>query len=44
MPWSPEFFSAPVLPQAGVAVYVRGDSGKLAAVRTYDDIEPLVRL
>ena len=29
-----------LLPQAGVAVYVQGDSGKLAAVRVYDDIEP----
>jgi hypothetical protein len=27
-------------PQAGVAVYVRGQSGKLAAVRVYDDVEP----
>ena len=27
-------------PQAGVAVYVRGDSGKLAAARIYDDADP----
>ena len=26
-------------PQAGVAVFVRGDSGRLAAVRLYDDID-----
>lgn len=29
-------------PQAGVAVYVRGQSGKLAAVRIYDDVNPPV--
>ena len=27
-------------PEAGVAVYVRGQSGKLAAARIYDDAEP----
>jgi len=27
-------------PQAGVAVYVRGQNGKLAAARVYDDIDP----
>jgi ketosteroid isomerase-like protein len=27
-------------PQAGVAVYVRGESGKLAAARIYDDVNP----
>jgi hypothetical protein len=27
-------------PQAGVAVYARGDSGKLAAARIYDDTDP----
>jgi hypothetical protein len=27
-------------PQAGVAVYVRGHSGKLAAARIYDDVSP----
>jgi hypothetical protein len=27
-------------PQAGVAVYVRGQSGKLAAARVYDDVNP----
>jgi hypothetical protein len=27
-------------PEAGVAVYVRGESGKLAAARIYDDAEP----
>jgi hypothetical protein len=29
-------------PEAGLAVYVRGDSGKLAAVRVYDDAVPPV--
>jgi hypothetical protein len=27
-------------PQAGVAAYVRGESGKLAAARIYDDTDP----
>ena len=27
-------------PEAGIAVYVRGESGKLAAARIYDDIDP----
>ena len=27
-------------PQAGLAVYVRGQSGKLAAARIYDDVDP----
>jgi hypothetical protein len=27
-------------PQAGVAVYVRGQTGKLAAARIYDDTDP----
>jgi hypothetical protein len=27
-------------PQAGVAVYVRGDTGRLAAARIYDDVDP----
>jgi hypothetical protein len=27
-------------PQAGIAIYVRGDSGKLAAARIYDDVDP----
>ena len=27
-------------PQAGVAVYVRGESGKLVAARIYDDVDP----
>jgi hypothetical protein len=27
-------------PQAGVAVYVRGKRGKLAAARVYDDADP----
>jgi hypothetical protein len=27
-------------PEAGIAVYVRGDSGRLAAARVYDDSEP----
>jgi SnoaL-like protein len=30
---------AQLLPQAGLAVYVRSQSGKLAAVRVYDDVE-----
>jgi hypothetical protein len=29
-------------PQAGIAVYVRSDSGKLAAARIYDDVDPPV--
>jgi hypothetical protein len=47
MPFTPELFSARVLerleelaPQAGVAVYVRGPHGKLAATRIYDDTDP----
>jgi SnoaL-like domain len=31
-------------PQAGVAVYVRGPSGKLAAARIYDDADPPLAL
>jgi hypothetical protein len=31
---------AALLPQAGIAVFVQGASGKLAAVRAYDDVEP----
>src|SRR5206468_1375347 len=27
-------------PEAGLAVYVRGESGKLAAARIYDDTDP----
>jgi hypothetical protein len=27
-------------PEAGLAVYVRGDSGKLSALRAYDDADP----
>jgi hypothetical protein len=27
-------------PEAGVAVDVRGESGKLAAARIYDDVSP----
>jgi hypothetical protein len=27
-------------PQAGLAVYVRGQSGKLVAARIYDDVDP----
>lgn len=34
------FGMAPIPPQAGVAVYVRGQTGKLAAVRVYDDVSP----
>jgi hypothetical protein len=29
-------------PQAGIAVYVRGAGGKLAAARIYDDVDPPV--
>ena len=29
-----------MLPEAGVAVYARGASGKLAAARIYDDVDP----
>jgi SnoaL-like protein len=31
-------------PQAGVGVYIRGESGKLAAARIYDDVSPPVAL
>ncbi len=27
-------------PQAGIAVYVRGQSGRLTAARIYDDVDP----
>ena len=27
-------------PEAGLAVYVRGSTGKLASVRIYDDADP----
>ena len=30
-------------PEAGMAVYVRGDSGKLATARIYDDVDPPLR-
>lgn len=30
-------------PQAGVAVYVRGEAGGLAAARIYDDVDPPIR-
>ncbi len=30
-------------PEAGIAVYVRGDSGRLAAARIYDDTDPPLR-
>jgi SnoaL-like protein len=33
-----------VSPEAGVAVYVRGASGRLASARMYDDIDPPVSL
>jgi SnoaL-like domain len=32
--------STPLAPQAGIAVYVRGASGRLAAARIYDDVDP----
>jgi hypothetical protein len=32
--------AAELPPQAGVAVYVQGPSGKLAAARIYDDVDP----
>jgi hypothetical protein len=31
-----------LLPQAGVGIYVRGESGKLAAARIYDDADPIL--
>src|SRR5207244_3678881 len=31
---------AALAPQAGVAVYVRGPSGRLSAARIYDDVQP----
>jgi SnoaL-like protein len=31
-------------PQAGMAVYVRGQSGRLAAARIYDDVSPPIHL
>ena len=31
-----------IAPQAGVAIYIRGESGRLAAARTYDDADPPV--
>jgi hypothetical protein len=34
--------AADLPPQAGLAVYERGNNGLLAAVRVYDDIEPPV--
>ena len=30
-------------PQAGIAVHLRGPSGRLAAVRMYDDADPPLR-
>jgi hypothetical protein len=30
-------------PHAGLAVYVRGSNGKLAAARIYDDVDPPLR-
>jgi hypothetical protein len=30
-------------PEAGLAVYVRGSTGKLACVRIYDDADPPLR-
>jgi hypothetical protein len=30
----------PMAPEAGIAVYVRGESGKLAVARIYDDCDP----
>jgi hypothetical protein len=32
--------TTPLPPQAGIAVYARGKSGRLAAARIYDDVEP----
>jgi hypothetical protein len=31
-------------PEAGIAVYVRGASGKLASARIYDDADPTAQL
>ena len=33
----------PLPPEAGLAVYVRADSGRLAAARVYDDSDPPLR-
>jgi SnoaL-like domain len=35
--------TAELAPQAGLAVYVRGASGRLAAARIYDDVDPPLR-
>lgn len=35
--------STELLPHAGFAVYVRGESGKLSAARIYDDSDPPLR-
>jgi hypothetical protein len=40
MPWVPELGKTELPPEAGVAVYARGQSGKLAAARIYDDVNP----
>ena len=32
--------TAELAPEAGVAVYVRGDTGRLTAARVYDEAEP----
>jgi hypothetical protein len=32
-----------LLPEAGLAVYVRGSTGKLASARIYDDVDPPLR-
>ena len=34
------FYETELPPEAGIAVYVRGESGKLAAARIYDDADP----
>jgi hypothetical protein len=33
----------PIAPEAGIAVYVRGESGRLAVARIYDDCDPPLR-
>jgi hypothetical protein len=34
---------AELAPEAGLAVYVRGDTGRLASARIYDDADPPLR-
>ena len=38
-----EYLEDALAPEAGLAVYVRGDNGKLASARIYDDADPPLR-